>query len=324
MASRPRVAVAASGGRDSTALLHLTARAAQGSDLEVLALHVHHGLMPQADEWMARLQAQCLRWSRRGLPVRFKAHRLQGAPAQGDSVEAWARRERYLALAQMAKEEGVSAVLLAHHRRDQAETLLLQALRGAGAAGMAGMPREVERDGVRWIRPWLDKPREAIDAYVKAHRLKCVEDPSNADPRFARSRLRLQVWPALIQAFPHAEVALAGAAKRLHEADACARALAEMDAQVCLVEIPAVPPWALRVTPWRELPPERQANVIRHWLRPWMPQGVPDTLVGRLVAELPQARGGAQWPAPVGGLRLYRGMVTIMLRRSNRGEPALE
>ena len=135
MTTRPRIAVAASGGRDSTALLHLTARQAEGGDLEVWALHVHHGLMPQADAWLNQLQAQCARWARRGYPVRFKAHRLAGVPAKGDSVEAWARRERYAALTRMAQEEGIDTVLLAHHRRDQAETVLLQALRGAGAAG---------------------------------------------------------------------------------------------------------------------------------------------------------------------------------------------
>lgn len=78
MAIRPRIAVAASGGRDSTALLHLTARQAQGGALQVWALHVHHGLMPQADAWLKQLQAQCARWARGGLPVHFKAHRLTG------------------------------------------------------------------------------------------------------------------------------------------------------------------------------------------------------------------------------------------------------
>ncbi len=324
MAIRPRIAVAASGGRDSTALLHLTARQAQGGALQVWALHVHHGLMPQADAWLKQLQAQCARWARRGLPVRFKAHRLTGAPSKGESVEAWARRERYAALTRMAQEEGIDTVLLAHHRRDQAETVLLQALRGAGAAGLAGMPKEVTRSGIRWIRPWLDMPREAIDAYVKTHRLRCVDDQSNVDPRFARSRLRLQVWPHLVEAFAQAEVALTGAAKRLHEADVCAQVLAQMDAATCLAPRERGSRPTLHISAWRALVPERQANVLRHWLKPLMPQGVPDSLVRRLLEELPQARGGAQWPAPQGTLRVQRGHLVPMLRRNNGEDPALE
>lgn len=320
MANRPRIAVAVSGGRDSTALLHMTARAALNlsvgargaksqAPLEVLALHVHHGLLPQADAWLEHLHAQCARWARRGLPVRFKATRLQGSPAKGDSVEAWARKERYQALARMALEEGASTVCLAHHQRDQAETLLLQALRGAGAAGMAGMPREVVRDGVRWVRPWLEMPREAIEAYVKAHRLRCIEDPSNADPRFARNRLRLKVWPALLEAFPHAEVTLAAAARRLHEADVCAETMARMDAVQCLTVHPSVKGEVLKIAPWRELPVPRQTNLLRHWLKAFLPQGVPDSLVRRLSRELGAAPGGARWPAPEGELVVVRGLL---------------
>src|SRR6185369_13650037 len=109
--------------------------------IEVVALHVHHGLMPQADAWVQSAVRLCARWQAAGWPLRLRWHRLDSTPAQGDSVEAWARRERYAALAQMAREEGASLVLLAQHRRDQAETVLLQALRGGGPRGLAAMPR---------------------------------------------------------------------------------------------------------------------------------------------------------------------------------------
>jgi tRNA(Ile)-lysidine synthase len=133
-------------------------------------------------------------------------------PAAGESVEALARDQRYAALGRMARAAGATLVLLAHHRRDQAETLLLQALRGGGVAGLAGMPARVERDGLTWARPWLALPRGAIEAYVRRYRLTFVEDDSNADPRFARNRLRHEVWPALAVAFPQAEARLADAA----------------------------------------------------------------------------------------------------------------
>ena len=297
-----RLAVAASGGRDSTALLHAVSRAARGSPVQVVALHVHHGLQPEADQWLERVRQQCRRWAAGGLPLSFLAHRLATAPAPGESVEAWARRERYRALAQMARQVQAPAVMLAHHRTDQAETVLLQALRSAGAAGMAAMGSAREAEGVTFLRPWLDQPRSAIEAYVRRHRLAYVDDPSNADIRFARNRLRREVWPALLGAFPHAEAALAGAARRLHEADACARDLAALDAQACIG-----PGDRLRVKPWAALAPHRRANLLRAWLGPILAAGVPDSLVRRLGDELAAARGGASWPAPGGVLRLRRG-----------------
>jgi len=126
----------------------------------------------------------------------------------------------------MALANGASLVLLAHHRRDQAETFVLQALRSAGVAGLSGMPREVERDGITWIRPWLDVSRDDVEAYVRKHRLKHVDDDSNTDTRFARNRLRRDVWPALTAAFPQAESALAAAADWAQEAQSCLSELA--------------------------------------------------------------------------------------------------
>ena len=211
--ARATVAVAVSGGRDSMALLHCTAGAADALGLDVVALHVHHGLQVDADAWAQRVQSACKRWS-----LRFDMRRLAGKPAKGDSIEAWARRGRYLALAAMAREAGVGIVLLAHHQQDQAETFLLQALRGAGPAGLAAMPARAERDGIVWARPWLIQPAQAIEAYARRHRLQFVVDPSNADLRFTRSRLRAQVLPVLQQSFAGAASLLADSAARNAEA----------------------------------------------------------------------------------------------------------
>jgi tRNA(Ile)-lysidine synthase len=293
--------VACSGGRDSTALLHATVRAAVSLGVEVVALHVHHGLLPEADGWWRHLQARCARWRRAGWPVQFIGARLQGSPAPGDSIEAWARRERYRALTALAKEQGVDLILLAHHRRDQAETVLLQALRGAGPAGLSAMPRTALREGITWARPWLDQPREAVEAYLRRHRLTAVEDPSNADPRYARSRLRAQVWPAFKRAFPQGEVALAGCARRMQEAQACLAELASDDASVTVVA------GALDMVSWAALSNPRRANLLRHWAVGWSAVGLPDSLIARLLAELPGARSGNRWPAPGGWLQLRRG-----------------
>jgi len=297
-----RIAVAWSGGRDSTALLHATLAAAAPLSVEVVALHVHHGLSPHADDWAAFCAAQAGRWSRR-FAVRLRVARLEGRPARGESIEAWARRERYRSLRAMALEEGAEVVLLAHHQRDQAETFLIQALRGGGVAGLAGMPREVEREGVRWVRPWLDHDPQDIAAYVRRHRLRHVEDDSNADPRFARNRLRLQVWPAIEQAFPHATATLADTAAWARQATVCLAELAALDLQTL------ADARGLSVADWRGLGEERRGNALRHWLRDRLGHPAPASLVTRLTSELSVARQG-RWEEQGGSLRLYRGKLT--------------
>ena len=292
-APQATVAVAFSGGRDSLALLHATCRSAASLGLQVVAVHVHHGLLPEADAWLAWAQRLCARWHRRGWPVQLRWARLTGSPAPGDSVEAWARTGRYARLAQLAGEAGATLLLLAQHRRDQAETVLLQALRGGGPAGLSAMPAVAQRAGLAWARPWLDAPRPAIEAYVRRHRLRPVDDPSNLDTRLARNRLRLQVWPALQAAFPDAEVALAAAAQRAQEARAVLDEVAAGDLAP-LVDAQG----RLPVAGWRALSPSRQANALRAWWRAQAGRSAPQALVQRLLAEVP-ARGAARWPAGV-------------------------
>ncbi len=290
-----RVAVAASGGRDSTALLHCTARAAQALGIEVVALHVHHGLNAGADTWLRQVRRQAQRWG-----AAFDSRRLTEKPAAGDSIEAWARRQRYRALAEMAAAHDCGLVLLAHHRRDQAETWLLQALRGGGPRGLSAMPASALRSGIVWARPWLDLPREAIEAYVRRHRLAHVDDASNQDPRFARNALRLSVWPALSTAFPQAEATLAAAARQARQAAALAGEVAALDLPT------VVDDGALCLARWVALPPARRRNVLQAWLADKGITKLPVSLLDRLGRELPGRRSGS-WPAPQAELRIYRG-----------------
>lgn len=304
-AQRAVVAVATSGGRDSTALLHAVSRQARAAGLKVLALHVHHGLQPGADQWLAHVQAQCQRWVRQGWPLSFAFERLKTQPSPGESIEAWARRERYAALTRMASAHGARHVLLAHHRGDQAETVLLQALRGAGPAGLAAMPQAAERDGVIWLRPWLSQPRSAIEAYVQRWRLSYIDDDSNQDPRFDRNRLRLEVLPALTRHFPRAEQALSDVAQHAAAADAFIRESAE------LLLKPMLSPRGLNAEAWRECSPAQRFWVLRHWLTQMLHGGVSGTLLERVTQEgarLKQAR----WPLALGQeLRLYRGQFSV-------------
>ncbi len=293
------VGVAVSGGRDSVALLHLTRRVGGALGLRVVALHVHHGLVADADQWLARLRAQCRRWQ-----VPLHTRHLQGKPRRRDSVEAWARRERYAALGEMAQEAGCSLVLLAQHRRDQAETFLLQALRGAGPAGLAGMAAlRVDAQGITWARPWLAQPREAIEAYLRRHRVAYSDDASNDDTRFARNRLRLRVWPVLSRAFADAETSLSQAAAAAWEARALAQEVGRED--LARVQDEAGRWVASRAA---GLPPARRANALAMWLDASLPAAWPDSLRRRLLDDLRQA-SGSRWPAPGGELRLYRGLL---------------
>ena len=301
------VAVAFSGGRDSVALLHCVASQARilnadGAELQVLALHVHHGLSAQADAWLKQCELQCGQWAEQGLPLRFDFRRLQGRPGPAQSIEAWARDQRYQALAEMAGQGGAELLLLAHHRRDQAETLLLQSLRGAGVAGLAGMPARQQRGGLCWARPWLRQPREALEAYARTHGLSHVEDDSNADPRYSRNRLRLQVWSALTQAFPAAEASLAQAAQWAQQALALQQEMAEQDLP------PLLSSDGLRMSGLRALSPARASNALRAWLRQQTGQAAAASLVQRLLLEM--AQGGPRvrsWPCGSGSLHLYRG-----------------
>jgi tRNA(Ile)-lysidine synthase len=297
------IAVAYSGGRDSTALLHATACAAAAHGVVVHALHVHHGLSPHAHAWLAHCASQCKRWAAKGLPIEFHEARLTLSLRPRRGVEAQAREGRYAALAQMAREAGCDAVLLAHHREDQAETFLLQALRGAGVAGLAAMPAAAHRAGIAWLRPWLAQPRAAIEAYVRKHRLRYVDDDSNTDARFARNRLRRDVWPALAAAFPQAGATLADTARWAQDAADCLDALAQHDLQAMIADdgLPIAALFALGTA--------RGRNAMRAWLHARL--GVPASaaLVDRLWEELP-ARGPARWPGSADTeLRRYRGVL---------------
>ncbi len=297
------VAVAYSGGRDSTALLHATLIAARELGVTVAALHINHRLSAYANAWERHCRDQCTRWAADGLPLSFSAARLRSRPLPGDSIEAWARRERYAALKRMALARGAGLVLLGHHRRDQAETLILQALRSAGVAGLAGMPRSALRDGLRWVRPWLEMPRRVIEAYVQVQGLAYIDDDSNTDERYARNRLRHAVWPALERAFPDAEPALAAAATWAQQATACLDEVAVDD----LLKISGDE--GLALTGYQTLSVARRVNALRAWLRGQTSAAPPATLITRLNDEL-FGDGAASWPLAGGLLRRYRGYLT--------------
>ncbi|PXW98751.1 tRNA(Ile)-lysidine synthase [Sphaerotilus hippei] len=298
-----RLAVACSGGRDSMALLHAATCWARPRGIEVHALHVHHGLSPHADEWAEVVAACCADLRAAGAVVVHHVRRLALRPARGESVEAMARSARYQALTRMALESACSTVLLAHHRDDQAETFLLQALRGAGVAGLAAMPASAHRGGLRWLRPWLARPRAAIEAYVGRHHLCPVDDDSNTDLRLARNRLRLQVMPVLREAFAQAPAVLGETVSRLQDARVCLEALAGIDLDRVRVDAGLATP-ALLV-----LGPSRARNALLHWLRDELGVAVSTRLLQRLAEELAHAPEGRWSVGEAGWLHHHRGVL---------------
>lgn len=304
------IAVAYSGGRDSTALLYATAQAAQAvSGLRVIALHVHHGISEQADAWLKHGQQQCEAWAQQGLPVRFVCKNLALSLQTGDSVEAVAREARYAALAEMAKEAGADCVLLAHHRQDQAETFLLQAMRGAGVAGLSAMPAEAEREGLIWYRPWLNRDRSEIDAYVQQHGLSHIDDDTNGDVRYARNRLRLAVMPTMRAQFPQVDRALSIAAQHSADASWCLQQWASRELGE-LVE-PDSDGHSLKAAALIARPGPERRELLRHWYAELAGRPLSKTWVDRLDAEL--AAGAApdrhaHWPDVA--LGLYRGLLS--------------
>lgn len=221
---RSRVVVALSGGMDSVVLLHVIAQLRQECAFELSAIHVHHGLSPNADQWAAFCQSIC-----EPLGVPCQVVRVTLADATGQGVERAAREARYAAF--MAINGDI--LCLAHHQNDRAETLLLNLFRGAGVQGLAGAPDQRQLGGKSLLRPFIDIPRADLRAWANAHRLQWIEDESNRDLRFRRNYLRHRVLPAVSEQFPGVVRVLARTAALMQEQSVLLDRLARQDAQAC-------------------------------------------------------------------------------------------
>jgi tRNA(Ile)-lysidine synthase len=244
------LALGLSGGCDSLVLLHLLASLGLGQRLS--AIHVHHGLSPNADAWADFCTDFCAR-----LDISLDVQSVTVNLKSGQGIEAAARQARYAAFSNCA----APTILLAHHQGDQAETLLFNLLRGAGVAGAAGMADERRHGDIRILRPLLNVPRSALEAYAVANQLSWIEDESNTDTRFTRNFLRHDVLTVIDQRFPAAEQNLAQAAGHFSEAAVLLDALAEEDWQMARdVE-------TLNLRRLRPLGAARIKNLLRYRLR---------------------------------------------------------
>jgi tRNA(Ile)-lysidine synthase len=246
-------AVALSGGADSTALLVACATRWPG---RVHAVHVHHGLQTAADGFEAHCVALCER-----LHVPLVVQRVNAAHAVGESPEDAARQARYRALAEALQDNWAGQIkdmALAQHADDQVETLLLALSRGAGLPGLACMPAVAERHGVTYHRPWLDVPGQALRDALQASGEPWVEDPTNADTRYTRNRIRAELLPVIEQAFPSFRQTFARSASHAAQAQTLLQEVAEQDLQIV-----GNPP---AIKALQQLSEARQSNVLRLWL----------------------------------------------------------
>lgn len=303
MLPNTRIALAVSGGLDSVVMLdavckaRLLDRAGQAKQAksknkspEITVFHIHHGLQKQADEWLVFCEQLAQKYK-----VAFD-FRFLHLPKNGN-VEAQARAGRYEALAELCAEHGIEDLLLAHHQNDQAETVLLQLMRGAGVAGLSGMPQQrhlkvngeinVKINGnavdsmnaISLWRPLLNLSRAELEAYAKAHQLKWIEDPSNQDPRYRRNAIRKTILPKLIQIQPEVVANLARSASHLGDAQKLLDRLALLDGKSILKGMTpkgmtpkAITPKAitLKLSPLLKLAhqdPTAANNLLRYWLK---------------------------------------------------------
>ena len=296
--------VAYSGGCDSTVLLHAMASLRQQRPLELHALHINHNLHAASPDWATHCRRVC-----ESLAVPLTEIDVDARAAKGESPEAAARAARYRIFTEVLRNG--DGLLLAHHRDDQAETLLLQLLRGSGPRGLAAMPKH-RPQGAGWLgRPLLDFSRQYLCRYAQAEQLQWIDDPSNFDTDFDRNFLRQEVMPQLQQRWPAALTTLARSAEHQAEAAELLHQLAQADWQLTAGSQANT----LRIESLLRLSSERQRNVLRYWIDSINNVPLPDRQrLLRILTEVIPAAADAEpcvrWPG--GQVRRYAGLLYVL------------
>lgn len=256
------LAVALSGGADSAMLAVHATLVARQRGVALHCFHIHHGLQSHADAWQKHVHDL-------GQLLGVACHSVcvDVDDACHDGIESAARDARYAALADLAKHVGVGTVLLAHHRDDQAETVLLRLLRGAGPTGLAAMAPQSLRQGVRYVRPLLDIDRALIlkqaEQFAQLTGWCPVHDPTNADDAYTRAAVRERLAPHLNERWPGWQRILARHARQSAET---ARVLDEVAADDFSGLEPGDAGRSFSLEAWRRLSAPRQALALRYWL----------------------------------------------------------
>ena len=276
-----RFVVAFSGGLDSTVLLHALRQIQEDMAIPMVAVHVQHDLHADAGEW----ESHCKKIAS-GLSVDYVNIAIEVDRKSGQGLEASARTSRYQALQQIMKPG--DWLLSAHHQDDQAETLLLNLLRGSGMAGLAGIGAIQEFGPAKLVRPLLDVPREDLQAYAKSHDLTWLDDPSNADTQFDRNYLRHSIIPKLKERWPAASAKLARSATLASEASALLDHLADDDLRSL------GQPQRIEIAALAALPDDRQRNALRRALKLSGLSSPPTTALRQIIDELIPAKPDAE------------------------------
>ena len=303
---RPRVAVAFSGGMDSTVLAHGLARRRR-SFASLRLLHVDHGLQADSRDW----SRHCADIARR-LRLPFIGLEATIRRKKGESPEAAAREARYALLA-MVLDPG-EVLVTAQHRDDQVETLLLQLFRGAGVAGLAAMPAIMDFGPGRLCRPMLNVARQEIETYAREKKLRWVDDPTNMETQFARNFLRARVLPVIRQQWLGADEAIARSARHLAEAHSLLKNLGRADYHR------VVDGDGVNVAALRALPPSRRRNALRYFIsrhRIDAPSTAQLTeIAGSLLTARPDAQPQIAWRGAVMRRRAGRLVLEVKSQES--------
>ena len=309
-APAPSMAIAYSGGLDSSVLLHMMCNIAAKRGIALHAFHVNHGLSANADLWLEHCRRTC-----EHLHVAFDERRVHVPEGQGTGLEASARRARYAALGEMCRVHGVSLLLTAHHQDDQVETVLLQMLRGAGLAGMSGMDMvntasELLGTDTPIARPMLELSRDKLALFAAGAGIQHVEDESNLNLRHPRNALRNEVLPLLAKYFPSYRDCMTRSAQHIQSAQRQLEGLAAHDLTACAAGD------GLDVLCVQNLNVDRRANLLRHWLGVHGVRPPSSAWLAEACSQLLQARDDAQVCVKQDGIELRRYRNRILLVRS--------
>jgi tRNA(Ile)-lysidine synthase len=293
--------VAFSGGLDSTVLLHATIKA--HGKKNVHAFHVHHGIQQEADQWQAHCKAVSKKFGCHFDTRNVKLNKLS-------NIESQARNLRYEALTQMCQAHKIQDLLLAHHLDDQAETVLIQLMRGAGLPGLSAMPQVKSKELIHLWRPFLNMRRKDLEIYAKEHQLTWIEDPSNQDESYRRNAIRKTILPTLEKFQEGAIENLSRSAKHLGEAQELLNQLADIDLGLIEAKEGLSKTNLIRLYKTSQA---RATNALRRWLSK---NGLAYPSEERLTAwwsELQQTRPDSQlqWDHDQQVIRLWRGHLTI-------------
>lgn len=275
-ASANRIYIGYSGGIDSHVLLHLCAVSNQKE--KVTAVYVNHGLQQQADSWAEHCSSCASQ-----LGVSFRELTVNARHEKGESPEEAARNGRYQAFQSLLVENDV--LLFAQHREDQMETVLLQLFRGAGLAGLSGMPEKMAFGEGVLLRPLLDASQQDIKRYALLHDLQWIEDPSNSLNDFDRNYLRNDIVPLIKQRWPAADKTISRSARHC----AAAYQLISKQAEQCYSVVAGENKDALSIPELQKLENDRKSLVIRKWLSQFNKKMPSELFVKQVIEEVVQA-----------------------------------